>query len=318
MPAGVNGCARDMGIPFDAAACWRKKNRFLFYIGERNIDPPAVVDDGVWALPPQKGARPSLTFKETECQHLTETIYFPSKPDWKPISLTLYDIRNTNPVFDWIKLCYDPTPAGQAAWFPSVGNKFKKTASLYIYDGCGVQIESWIFENAWPQVAEWGDLDMSNSEVITVDVTLRYDRAYIIGVGGPGGAPPGAGAAGALASTGGAAIPLANGGGGGGGTNPTTGGFFPTAFAGPANMPSTGAPRSSGNTTTISVGGGLSFAANANGGVIVNGIQSDGSRGTAPTVTYVKRNGQLVPVIGGAMVAKPSKKHYPTTPVVIS
>lgn len=166
----------NMGIPFADSACWRKKHRFMFNIDSVSGDDSA--GQGVNTLPPLKGARPSLTFKEIECQHLTETVYFPIKPDWKPISLTLYDIiKDENPVFDWIQLCYDP--ANGSKWSPSVSNKFKKQAELVLYDGCGDIIETWIFENAWPQVAEWGELDMGSSEVVTVDITLRYDRAYI-------------------------------------------------------------------------------------------------------------------------------------------
>ena len=52
-------------------------------------------------------------------------------------------------------------------------------ASLILYDGCGNKIERWVFENVWPQSAEFGELDMQSSEVVTGDVTLRYDRAYV-------------------------------------------------------------------------------------------------------------------------------------------
>lgn len=58
-------------------------------------------------------------------------------------------------------------------------------------------MEKWFFKNVWPNNIEWGDLDMSNNEYITVELTLRYDRAWVtdcrtnpsftgdINVGGP-------------------------------------------------------------------------------------------------------------------------------------
>jgi hypothetical protein len=39
-------------------------------------------------------------------------------------------------------------------------------------------IEGWKLEGVWCQNAEFGELDMQSSEVVTCDVSLRYDRAY--------------------------------------------------------------------------------------------------------------------------------------------
>ena len=140
-----------------------------------------ISDDGASLLPPLKSARPNLTFKEIEVQHLNETIYFPSKPEWKPITLTLYDIKkNNNPVFEWIKQVYNPR---DGFWQPPIlpgKDYFKRTCRLKLYDGCGEVVETWVYENAWPQTIEFGELDMSQSEVVTIDITLRYDRAYIL------------------------------------------------------------------------------------------------------------------------------------------
>lgn len=167
-----------MGLGFGLGSergCLKRKFRWLL-----KIDGISASDSGgVQSLPPEKSARPSLTFKEIEVQHLNETVYFPGKPEWKPISLVLYDMKlNRNPVFDWLKKKYDPC---EGTWSADYAGQFKKTARLEMYDGCGNVQETWVFENAWPNAIEWGDLDMSNSEYVTVDLTLRYDRAYIEG-----------------------------------------------------------------------------------------------------------------------------------------
>jgi hypothetical protein len=134
-------------------------------------------------LPPLKSARPSLTFKEMEVRHLNEHVYYPMKPEWKSINLVLYDVkRSTHPVWNWIIKCYDPK---SGSWFPcikpdDVENQFiKPDATLNLYDGCGHIIEKWQFENIWPQVNEFGELDMGNMEYVTCDLTLRYARAWI-------------------------------------------------------------------------------------------------------------------------------------------
>lgn len=186
---------RNMGMgKLGGDICMMRKFRWLFFID-------GVSDDGASALPPDKGARPSLSFKEIEVQHLNETVYFPGKPDWKPIQLTLFDLKlNENPVFGWLREQYDvcggDDQSSERARWNRPGN-FKKDARLEMYDGCGNIMEKWFFKNVWPNNIEWGDLDMSNNEYITVELTLRYDRAWVtdcrtnpsftgdINVGGP-------------------------------------------------------------------------------------------------------------------------------------
>jgi hypothetical protein len=167
--------ARSMSFDFGLSnpeTCFKRKFRWLFKIAD-------VSAEGVDALPPSRGSRPSFSFKEIEVQHTAETIYFPGKPEWKPISLTLYDLKKNvmNPVFAWLSEVYNPQ--NNSLYKPSCNGFKKDEATLELYDGCGNTIETWVFESIWPQAVDFGELDMSQSEVVTCDLTLRYDRAYI-------------------------------------------------------------------------------------------------------------------------------------------
>lgn len=172
--------ARSMGWDYgdgglaDEKVCFKRKYRWMFFI-------PNVCGEGSPCLPPSKGGRPSLSFKEIDAQHVTETIYFPSKPEWKPVNLTLYDIKkNKNPVIEWIKKVYEVNNT-TSIWKPSCGKGIKiGNCRLELFDGAGNTIEQWKLENVWPNSIEFGDLDYSSSEVSTIDLTLRYDRAYIV------------------------------------------------------------------------------------------------------------------------------------------
>jgi hypothetical protein len=151
--------------------CLMRKFRWLFKIRE------VCAESGTNCLPPLKSARPSLSFKELQAEHLNETLYFPGKPEWKPITLSLYDLKkNEHPVFKWLKKFYDPK---EGKIKTPTDNEFMVTATLELYDGCGEVMEKWTYENCWPQAVEFGDLDMGSSEIVTCDITLRYARAYI-------------------------------------------------------------------------------------------------------------------------------------------
>ncbi len=173
----------DMGMhPLLAKGGDKRKFRWLF-----SIQP--YVGAEVSMLPPSKSARPNVSFKEYQAEHMHETIYFPGKVEWQNVELSLYDIKCTDsPIYDWMKLIYDPDPAAnnnKGFYGPSLavdpgGIQYKTTAAVTLYNGCGVALEQWIYQNAFPAKIDWGDLDMTSNELTTVDLTLRFDRAYRI------------------------------------------------------------------------------------------------------------------------------------------
>ena len=159
-----------------AAKTCLRKFRWLFKID-------GISASGAQSLPPSQAARPNLSFDEMEARHVTENIYYPAKPNWKPVSLMLFDIVKSNregnrlhPVFEWLKEIYDPER--DSTWKPAADG-FIREGRLEMLDGCGNLIETWIYENVWPQVVDFGTLDMANNEIVTCDLTLRYARAYI-------------------------------------------------------------------------------------------------------------------------------------------
>lgn len=168
---------RPMGIPF-ASAHFKRKNRWRFVvrgvIDMENFQSPV--------LPPIKSARPNISLKEIAIEHLIETITIPGKPEWTPLEVTLYDLQcNKNPMFTWLKKLYEPE-RGIYKYLVAPGDLGFKVpqADLELVDGCGETLETWRYEGLWPQKIDWGDLDMGSSDVVTVDVSFRYDRAYYV------------------------------------------------------------------------------------------------------------------------------------------
>lgn len=192
--------AEKMGLQFglepSASKTCKRKFRWLFRI-------PEVAADGIDTLPPLKSARPTLMFKEMSVRHLMEDVYYPAKPDWKPIVITLYDLVektatptgtsfeslgggqtvNRNLVFQWIREFYRPGTGSGELDLPNE-RRFIKTCTLTMLNGCGETVETWVFEDAWPQSVNFQTLDMGDSAVCTVDISLRYARAYVEDDGG--------------------------------------------------------------------------------------------------------------------------------------
>lgn len=134
------------------------------------------------ALPPSKASRPHLTFTEINVRHLIEDVFIPGKPDWKPITITVFDlVKNQNPIWNWIITFYDPSlgklipPNTQ----PEIDEGFFRQCQLRMLDGCGREIELWTYEDAWPQQINFQTLDYGQQDVMMADITLRYARAYI-------------------------------------------------------------------------------------------------------------------------------------------
>lgn len=157
---------------------YKVKYRWMLQIGEDNI-----AGNSANMLPPLKSARPTLEFKEVELEHWSETVYMPTKAIWQPIDVTLYDVADNfgkNKVFEWVKSYYNSKQASYGFIInDDITKNLKKTAYISLYSGNGCCIESWVLENAYPNSIVWGDLNMEDSSVVTIDFKLRYDRAYV-------------------------------------------------------------------------------------------------------------------------------------------
>lgn len=172
--------AINMGFPKSNYA-FKRPFRHIFSI-QGIIGHPEL--DGLNCKLNEKSARPNISFKEIDVQHLGQTITFPGKITFEPITITVWDTMpgggtrdaSSNPIWKWLNSWYD---FYNGVYKSAVG--FKKTANIKLYDGCGNLIEKWVYENAFPLSVNFGELDMnSGQEVLTIEMQLKYDRAYLV------------------------------------------------------------------------------------------------------------------------------------------
>lgn len=195
------GSRNNMGIHWVPFVNLKRTHRFLLSIWGVTIptnDQGAAFAGGnpngtLNVMIHEKASRPSFSFKEEEAKHLTETIYFPGRPEYKPLKITLMDTINAyNPVAEWLGFSYGTATNRRGfklgQWFPSLefadqpnpSRKFKRDVTVTSLDGKGIPLDQWFYYNAWPQNVEFGDFDMTTSDIMRITLDLRFDRAEYI------------------------------------------------------------------------------------------------------------------------------------------
>jgi len=126
----------------------------------------------------REASRPQFSFEEPEMHHNQEKAYFAGKHGWEPISLVWYD-GEQNPdvskaMWDWLNGVVGVHTGNIPVSAP---NKYKKNAKLQMLNGTGATSESWELFGVWPKDVNWKELDYTDTEIMTIEVSMRYDRA---------------------------------------------------------------------------------------------------------------------------------------------
>jgi hypothetical protein len=157
------------GSPADARIESRRKHRWRF----TTLGPAGMRDSAIYLMSAQ---RPHVVTEEAVMHHDQEQVYFAGKHHWEPITLVFYDIEggpdSSNEIWNWV---LDSVNIPNAT--VSTPNSYKKNSTLEMTNGVGGVSESWQIFHVWPIDVNWNDLDYTNTEIQTVDVQMKYDRA---------------------------------------------------------------------------------------------------------------------------------------------
>tara|TARA_R110002110_G_scaffold19865_5_gene81380 strand:- start:57 stop:623 length:567 start_codon:yes stop_codon:yes gene_type:complete len=144
---------------------------------------------------------PSYDVAEVEHNFLDNKFYFPGRVSWSDVSMTLVDPVSPDAVKKTNEYVIGATVAGgpnykikdenAAKTTPLTISKSKAVAALgtvniSILDPNGVQVEGWVLKNAWIKSAKYGDLDYSNDDLRTIELSIRYDWAECATADGTG------------------------------------------------------------------------------------------------------------------------------------
>lgn len=189
----TNGNLNDMGFGILAGndVVFKRKYRWMF----------SIETDCMGSIPAQfvkLASRPNLTIEETEINFLHGKMWIPGKGSWETITVTYYDLGGQSvaggmtALYSWIATVYNFTNNSNGAnitklsqsskrgtppyGLPSMTGGYAATGVLDLYDGCGFSMETWTLGHMWPQAVNFGELDFSSSEEVTIELTLRYSE----------------------------------------------------------------------------------------------------------------------------------------------
>jgi len=151
----------------------KRKNRWVLQFS--NIDILDNVGEKL-AFAAYSGARPSISYEETEMHRLNERFYVAGKPSWETLSFEFYDYIDSNSaskiLWDWSNSIYNPLTGAMNS-----KKSYSSIVTLGLLNPAGGIVESWNLYYAWPQAVNWNDLDASSSDIVNVSLTLRFDFA---------------------------------------------------------------------------------------------------------------------------------------------
>jgi hypothetical protein len=154
---------------FDQAYAWepKRQHQFIMYVGSNTIPSHLV----------KASAKPSLTNGEIALDHINVQRYVKGKSVWNTIGLTLYDAivpSAAQSVIEWVRLHHE-----SATGRDGYSTFYKKDVTLHQLSPLGEVIEEWILHGAYITETNFGSLDWSAEDVVMIEMTLRYDWAFL-------------------------------------------------------------------------------------------------------------------------------------------
>lgn len=125
--------------------------------------------------------RPSLSYEEVQLDRYNSRVYVAGKHTFEPCTLTVED-DVTNRAANAIQTQLEKQQrliGATGPWLNSEATAFtyKFGMMLEMLDGNEAVVESWKYEGCFLQAVDWGDVDYSTGEKMTINLTVRFDHA---------------------------------------------------------------------------------------------------------------------------------------------
>lgn len=132
-------------------------------------------------------SRPQLTIEETTIDFMHGRMWIPGKGSWETMTVNYYDIaagsEDISVLYSWLRTIYEfdePIKLRQSSIRGSGSTGAPRgwgaKATLNLYDGVGTVVETWNLGMVWPTSINFGDLDYASSDIVEIELTLRYSE----------------------------------------------------------------------------------------------------------------------------------------------
>jgi len=153
-----------------------------------------------WAV--KKCSKPGFTVKEIQHIFLNHRFYYPGRVEWSDVTVSLVDPIEPNDttlgVVQWLatagyripSLSSTHTPYtlakskavfnNPAHYYGAPGGKGADSGGNFVLkqiDAEGNSVDEWTLFNAWIQSAKFGENSYDSEDMLTVDLTIKYDFA---------------------------------------------------------------------------------------------------------------------------------------------
>ena len=166
----VNNSLTDFGTEVDfwnKAYSWEPKKQHQFI----------MAIDGIPAYLIKSAAKPSIANGEIALDHINVQRYVKGKSVWSTLAISLYDPivpSAAQAVMEWIRLHHE-----SATGRDGYSSFYKKEIKLRQLSPLGEIIEEWILHGTYITDANFGSLDWSTEDIVNIELTLRYDWAFL-------------------------------------------------------------------------------------------------------------------------------------------
>jgi len=127
--------------------------------------------------------RPQLSFEEVPIHRYNSTAYVAGKYSWEPLALTVEDDLTglasaaiQGQLETQQRLVGGDLP-GQWLNSAATGSDYKFGMTLEQLDGDEGIVEKWLVEGCFIKSVNYGQLDSSSSDAVTIELSVRFDHA---------------------------------------------------------------------------------------------------------------------------------------------
>ena len=133
--------------------------------------------NGIQSYMIKTASRPTFTSEVVELDHINVKRKIKGKSTWDDINITLYDPivpSGAQQVMEWIRSSHESLTGrdGYAAFY-------KKDITFYLLGPVGDKIEQWTLKGAFINSANFGELDWSTNDPLSIELQLSFDYAIL-------------------------------------------------------------------------------------------------------------------------------------------